>query len=264
MRTRTSIFVLSPVLVLLGSAVDSGAAEDGATSQFSRVRDPSFDVVFNDCHDQASIAPVSVASVRPLVPSHYQLTDEATGTTKLVVRITTCTDIVVTGIDVGAGTVAQVGANLVSPDGTGNINNYSFYYASTSLLLAAHLNAIGFGAEFVPGIRFDISPDTGGNGTISIRVPQLPSPYEVGGPVVFPAAPLVAYTANWYSDFGGKTVQMHTPIPGISFGSGTMTLRTFPFDPLGRILGAGTVGFPDFDSFNYAPVTPVHVGFVTL
>jgi hypothetical protein len=261
---RMSLLMLAPVLLVLGPATDAAATEAGASSaQVSKPFDPAFDVVFNDCHDQASITPVPVASVRSLVPSHYQLTDESTGTTLLVVRITTCTDIVVTGVDVGAGTVAQVGANIVSPDGTGDINNYSFYYASTSLLLAAHLQAIGFGAEFVPGIRFTISPDVDGDGTISIVVPQLPSPYEVGGPVVFPTAPFAPFTANWYADFAGKTIEMHTPIPNISFGSGTMTLRTFPFDPLGRILGSGSVGFPDFDSFNYAPVTPVHVGFVT-
>jgi hypothetical protein len=259
---RTAPFMVSTFLLLLCAGADSGATENAAPAFDSRL-DPAFDLEFNDCHDMASITPVPVANVRSLVPSHYQLTNESTGTALLVVRITTCKDIVVAGVDVAAGTVAQVGAEIVSPDGTGDINNYSFYYASSSLLIAAHLDAIGFGSEFVPGLRFDISADVGGDGTIAIHVPQLPSPYEVGGPVVFPTAPFAAFTANWYQDFGGKTIQMHTPIPNISFGSGTMTLRTLPFSPLGRVLGAATVGFPDFDSFNFAPFTPVHVGYFT-
>jgi hypothetical protein len=57
---------------------------------------------------------------------------------------------------------------------------------------------------------------------------------------------------------------MNTPIPGISFGTGKNTIYSLPFSPIELVLGSPDTGFADFDSFNKAAFTPVHVQAVTL
>jgi hypothetical protein len=267
---RTAL--IAPVLFVLplfacSANVDPTERTSTSTSQALSDDDEAgpFDVQFTDCTEQASLTGVPVANVRKLVPSHYALANESTGTTVLVVRIANCKDVVVAGKDVGGGTVAQIGANLVSPDGTGNINNYTIYYSTTSERLAKFLERDGVPAQHVADIHYDFKSDGKGGGTLDISVGSpMNSPYTVGGPVVSPTMAPVPYTANWWADDDGQSTRMQTPIPAIAFGGATMTLHTNANSKLGKILGGGTVTFPYFDSYNAFYSAPMHVSYVAL
>lgn len=253
-----------------GSTMDSSAS---STSQALSDNDSydadddgsPFDVTFTDCTEQASLTNVPVANVRSLVPSHYALTNESSGSTVVVVRIANCKDVVVAGKDVGGGTVAQIGANLVSPDGTGNINNYTIYYSTTSKRLTRFLQRDGVPAQYVKNIDYGFTPDGKGGGSLAISVGKpIDSPYKVSAQVVVPTAAPVPYTANWWADDDRQSTRMQTPIPAIAFGGATTTLTCDPKSNLGKILGGGSITFPDFDSYNAFYSAPMHVSHVAL
>jgi hypothetical protein len=239
----------------------SGEPAELGTDQEALAANLAFPVDFTNCTEMASLTPVPVAAVRSLVPSSYALANEAAGTTFIVVRIANCQDTAVAGHATGAGTVAQVGVNLVSPDGTGDINNYTLWYYTTNARLFARLRAIGVSAaQFVPNISYNFVSTGAGTGNLQIAVPGCPS-FTVGGPVVVPTAAAVPFTANWWQDSRRGSVRMNTPIPAIQFSTATMTLHTSRSSELGEILGASTATFPIFDSYNTFPSAHMNVAY---
>ena len=211
----------------------------------------ALDVDFQGCTEMASLAPAAVADLRPRVPLGYQIANEASGTGFVVVRVAACANVVIEGRSDGAGTVAQVGANLISPDGTGDINNYTLWYYTTSPRLFLRLLARGVNAQLTRDITFAVTPTGGGNAQLAVTVPGYPA-FSVAGPVVLPTASPVPYVANWWRDHGGGHARMNTVLPAIQFSSAHLTL-TNPSNALGKIFGAATVTFPIFDSYNAFP-----------
>ena len=92
----------------------------------------------------------------PAVPASYALAGDTTNA-QIVVRVASCDDVVVNGHDEGEGIVSQVGVGVISPDGTGDINNYTLWYDTTSLRLAARLALTGVNARFAPNLDFDLA-----------------------------------------------------------------------------------------------------------
>jgi hypothetical protein len=263
MRTIQWASVVCFGLAAGGCVADTGSTEpmDIGTDQEALGANLAFPVDFTNCTEMASLAPVPVSAVRSRVPSSYALANEAAGTTFIVVRIANCQGTSVAGHATGPGTVAQVGVNLVSPDGTGDINNYALWYYTTNARLFARLRAIGVSAaQFVPNISYQFTSTGAGTGNLQIRVPGAPA-FTVGGPVVVPTAAAVPYTANWWEDSRRGSVRMNTPIPAIQFSSATMTLRTGRHSALGDIFGASTVTFPIFDSYNTFPAAHMNVAY---
>ncbi len=264
MRTIQWASVMCFAFAAGGCVADTaGSAEptDLGTDQEALGANLAFPVDFTNCTEMASLAPVPVSAVRSRVPSSYALANEAAGTTFIVVRIANCQNTSVAGHATGAGTVAQVGVNLVSPDGTGDINNYALWYYTTNARLFARLRAIGVSAaQFVPDISYQFTSTGAGTGNLQIRVPGDPA-FTVGGPVVVPTAAAVPYTANWWQDSRRGSVRMNTPIPAIQFSSATMTLRTARHSELGSLFGASTVTFPIFDSYNRFPAAHMNVAY---
>jgi hypothetical protein len=236
-----------------GAAAESEAAPAEATgSSAAALRSDAVDVDFQGCREMASLAPAPVAKLRPLVPAAYQLANEASGTGFVVVRVASCANVVIDGTSDGPGTVAQVGANLVSPDGTGDINNYTLWYYTTSPRLLARLVARGVNAQLTRDLKFAVTPTGGGNAQLAVDVPGRPA-FSVSGPIALPTAPAVPYIANWWRDHAHDTARMNTVLPAIQFSSAHLTLATNPGNALGQLFGAGSVTFPIFDSFNAFP-----------
>lgn len=237
--------------MLAGCAADTGDARPESVGEVRAAARPdrAFTVDFSGCSEMASLTPVPVANVRDKVPAGYALANEAAGTTFVVVRIASCSGMAIDGQPDGAGTVAQVGVNLVSPDGTGDINNYTLWYYTTSRALFRKLKRIGIGeAQWTPHIDYRYTATGPGAPRLDVTVPGNPA-FAVGGPVTATGAP-VPFTANWWGDRAHDRIRMNTVLPAIGFGGATMTLSTSPHSKLGRVLGAGTATFPIFDSYN--------------
>src|SRR5215831_9602117 len=110
----------------------------------------SFTVHFSGCTEFAGWGPVSLAEAQPLVPSGYTIAGAEMGQASIVVRATSCE-----GVSVGQSAakpteVSQIGINLVPPDRTGDINNYTVIYVTNNLSLAEHLQVAGWPAVFDP------------------------------------------------------------------------------------------------------------------
>ena len=203
----------------------------------------SFEVDFSTCTEMASLTPVAIANLRPLVPAQYAIANEANGVGFVVVRISNCAGVAINGVGLGAGTVAQVGVNLVAPDGSGDIDNYTLYYDTTSAHFSARLRSFGFESRWLPGIDY---ARTGS--TLSIAVPGRG--YSVAGPVVAPTAPAVPFVADWWSAGRTSESKTATTLAAIQFSTATMTITTQPGSQLRAILGAPSATFPIFDSYN--------------
>lgn len=121
-----SAAVIGAVLLLMGLGGRS-AADPTRTDTVTHDRHTSpFDVSFNDCSELASITTISVARARTVVPASFALGGDATGV-PFVVRVAHCRAVSIDGAAPRAGTVAQLGVSVVSPDGTGDINNYTAF-----------------------------------------------------------------------------------------------------------------------------------------
>jgi hypothetical protein len=274
MTHRSSFAVLSFSLVLASVAgcsaqgldpeenAASPAAADtpnvGAVAE-ELVASP-LEVSFTGCSELASITTVSVAAARTIVPRSFTLAGDASGA-PFVVRVADCSAVRIDGGPPEAGTVAQLGVSVVSPDGTGDINNYTAWYYTTSARLASRLRARGVPAEYVPRLVYDVasSDDPAVRAlTVDVARPGHP-PFHVTAPVIEPGPGAIPFHANWWKESGARRTKMSTPIPSIRFGGATATLQTRRFGELGRLLGSGTATFALLDSFNRFDAAPMTV-----
>jgi hypothetical protein len=234
-----------PACSLEGSADPTDQTNENAAQSSAAVTvERSFDVDFSTCTEMASLTPVPIANIRPLVPAQYAIANEANGTGFVVVRIASCAGVKINGNDIGAGTVAQVGVNLVAPDGSGDLDNYALYYDTTSAVFTARLRAFGFESRWLPGIQYT---DLGTS--LAIRVPGRG--YSVAGPVDPPTAPGIPFEADWWSAARSSESKTATTLGSIQFSTAHMTISTQPASELRHIIGAPTATFPIFDSYNH-------------
>lgn len=242
-------------LVVFGSlGCDAGRTSDpslddevgSAESAISPSHD--FEVDFVDCTEFAGVGTGPYAAARAQVPANLTLTGDGSTFSILVVRVANCQDVLIDGESVGGGTVAQVGVNIVPPEGDGDINNYTIHYDTDSKELAKKLSKAGVNARYVPSIEYELD----GN-TLEIEVPN-PSKarYEVTSTVV-PGNFPVPFIANWWRDNNGHLTKMNTVLPGISFGGATSGLETQKNSQLPGLIGGTTMSFPFLDSYNQFP-----------
>ncbi len=259
LATFASVSVIAGLGTLSGCAADTSrpAPADGealGTTAEALALQP-LQVSFNDCNELASIATLPVAQARTVVPAQFALGGNGT-VAPFVVRVADCSAVSVDGSALEPGTVAQLGVGIVSPDGTGDINNYVAWYYTTSLRLALRLKLLGIPAEWSPRLAYDLA---GGTLEIDVRPPSHP-PFHVTAPVVEPGPTAVPFAANWWRLNGSRLTKMSTPIPAIRFGGATTTLTTPAGSALGRLFGSPTLtSFPFLDSFNRFPSAPMTV-----
>ena len=99
---------------------------------------PSFKVQFAGCTEFVGWGPVSLAAAQPLVPAGYVIAGATNGQAAIVVRATSCEGVSVDKSPAEATELSQIGINLVAPDGTGDINNYTVIYVTNNRELATH------------------------------------------------------------------------------------------------------------------------------
>lgn len=221
----------------VGQAI--GLTNDTPTS----VSEREFSVDFTNCSEYAGFAPVPLSPARDLVPQPFAIAGAETGSATLVVRTGQCELILVEGAEAQPVVVSQVGIDIVSPDGTGDVNNYTLWYTTDSSQLATRLQLAGVNAEFVPGLTYMDTP----TGNFNLLVPSPASaPFTLSGTVTEPNPndPSFPFVANWWQFAQTANVQMKTSIPNIRLGSGEVTLLAAPSSALNSLIGGSSITLP--------------------
>jgi hypothetical protein len=204
-----------------------------------------FTVDFTNCSEFAGEGPVSLAAAAPLVPRGYTLTEAANGTANIVVRATSCTSAVVNGHDPRPTNLSQIGINIVAPDGSGDINNYTLLYVSNNPLLVESFMAAGLPARYDPQLTYEYTAAPSGDGDLYVSADfgDLP-PYFIYGPETAPPPDSAGvFLANWwYTSHGGRQMRQQTLFPAISFGTSSASFYTAATSALGKLIGGNAFG----------------------
>jgi hypothetical protein len=220
------------------------------TSAFGRppaAQSPTdFSVNFTNCVESIGVGPVPTANARQYIPAEFIPVGEGQPVTPLVVRTARCA-IAVDGHAPRVGRIVQIGAVIVPPDGTGDINNYSFFYYTDDLRLALRLNLAGVRAQFVPTLVYDY--DGGTSFFVRVPLPGIPR-FKVSGAVTPSPSPAGSFVANWWQKTDHGSIRMQTGVPVINIGGANLTLTTNQNGPLGQLVGGAGFGFPIIQQFN--------------
>jgi hypothetical protein len=233
---------LAPLLVITLAPPARAESPSGALDGLA-----NFPVEFTDCVESIGVTLVPTASVRAYVPHQFILAGEGQPVTPLVVRTAQCSNIAVAGHEPMAGAMVQIGAVIVPPDFTGDINNYTIWFSTSNAKLATQLRKVGVDAQLVPVINYDYQS---GNNSLTVRVPApFESSLTLSGSVLPSPNAAGSFIANWWQQTKTGVVKMSTNVPDIKIGSANLTLITED-DPLAQLFGGSSTGFPIIQQFN--------------
>jgi hypothetical protein len=221
--------------------------------------DRGFAVDFTNCSEFAGEGPVSLGVATPLVPTEYRIA-AVNGMANLVVRATSCEKATVDGHFGQPTVLSQIGINIVSPDGTGDINNYTLIYVSNNVALVAAFDEAGLPAQYDPQLSYEYSGSTTGNGNLYVAAaaPGVP-PYTIYGPETAPPPnSATVFLANWWyaphTRSGVVQMLQQTLFPQISFGTSGVTLYTSRDSLVGKLIAGNT--FSDYSVLALRGVYP--------
>lgn len=208
---------------------------------------PGFTVEFRDCVESIGVTMVSTSKARTYVPNQFILAGEGKPVTPLVVRTARCNSVATAGQKAKTSEIVQIGAVIVPPDFTGDINNYTIWYSTTDEKLATQLSRVGVNAKLVPTIDYKYS----GNSSFSVRVPMPSEPrFTLSGTVQPSPSPAASFTANWWRETNTGVVKMSTKVPVIKIGGANHSLNTEPTGSLNQLIGGRSTGFAITQQFN--------------
>lgn len=193
-----------------------------------------------NCTEVIGFGPIALASVQKLVPPPFTITSFGPSTAGLVVRTAQCQNVVLRNALNGPVLVAQIGVAISSPDGTGDINNYSLLYATNSGELAEALQETGWPARLDRTLAYEFTPSASGPGGLYIAVSPADGPYFLTGSASAPPGPPAPVVANWWFGSDDGTVKLSTSIPGIAYGPASTILYTSKVTSLGLIIGGNS------------------------
>jgi len=176
-------------------------------------------------------------------------------TAAIVVRATSCASAQVNG---GAGVptiISQIGIEIVAPDGTGDINNYTLIYVTDNAQLALAFRLAGLPAVFDPTITYEFTYDsTGKSGELYVEAEGVGLPaYFLTGTETDPSSGGSDFKANWWYEGFAGVIKQASDFPNIAFGPANVTFHTSRKSVLGMLLGGNT----DAD-FHFLPVRGVY------
>lgn len=205
-------------------------------------------VNFSNCIESIGVGLVPTANAQALTPDTFTLAGVGTPVTPIVARTSHCGGISINGGKAHAGSVVQVGAVVVPPDFTGDINSYTYWYYTTDADLAVRLLLRGVKAQWVPTLDYDYNATTQAL-DVDVSCPGSPK-LHISGTVMPSAAPSGSFDANWWKKAASGTVKMETDVPVINIGSADLTLTTSANSALGKLIGGDTEQFPIIQQFN--------------
>jgi hypothetical protein len=213
----------------------------------------SVTVAFDGCVESIGVALLPIDDVRAEVPDSFVLAGEGGPVTPLAVRTAHCDDIRIGRYRAGEADIVQIGAVVVPPDGTGDINNYLLWYQTTNIELALVLNLLyGVSAEYVPRIDYQIG-QTASDGSapfhVRVRLPGSPR-LSIDGRVTAAGFPASNFVAIWWEETHRGRVRMSTFVASGTVGSAALALTTPARSELADLIGATDLGFPILQQFN--------------
>src|SRR5215471_6945689 len=104
-------------------------------TQPARAQARGFSVDFTQCTEFVGVGPVDFARASSLVQPVFT-TLPVGSSAAIVVRATSCGSAQVNGGVSVRTIISQIGVEIVSPDGTGDINNYTLIYVTDNAQLA--------------------------------------------------------------------------------------------------------------------------------
>jgi len=213
-----------------------------------------FVVDFTQCTEFAGVGPVDLAKASALVPPVF--TTQPAGTTAaIVVRATSCGDVSVNGGRPVPTIISQIGVEIVPPDGTGDINNYTLIYLSNNPELVLAFNRAGVPAALDPDLKYEFTYDSSGTaGELYVEADAFNLPaYFLTGTETDPSGAGSDFKANWWFATPREIVKQASDFPDIAFGTSNISLHTTRTGMLGKLIGGNT----DSD-FHFLPVRGVY------
>jgi Big-like domain-containing protein len=209
---------------------------------------PGFTVEFGDCVESIGVTMVSTSRARRYVPNRFILAGEGQPVTPLVVRTARCNNTAMADLKGKTSEIVQIGAMIVPPDFTGDINNYTIWYSTTDEKLTTKLTRVGVNAKLVPTIGYQYQP---ADNSFVVRVPVPGEPQFTLTGTVQPAPNSAgSFTANWWQETKTGVVKMSTNVPIINTGGANLSLKTERTGSLGQIVGGPSIGFAVTQQFN--------------
>lgn len=245
------------VLLVAGCAEMAPTDEDEVevtanTQQAVSASGGDFGVEFEDCIESIGVGLVPTTNARALTPAQYVLVGDGGPVTPIVVRTSHCEEIRVNGHGSKGGSIVQIGAVIVPPDFTGDINNYTFWYYTDHKKLAKRLQDAGVAAKYAPDLEYDYDPGCNGDpGELSVDVPASTGAprLKIEGTVIESQTPSGSFDANWWRESQVAGVKMATSVPIIDIGSADLQLSNAN-GALATLIGGDTLGFPILQQFN--------------
>jgi hypothetical protein len=204
---------------------------------------PSSQVQFNDCTEFVGAGWVPVAQAASSVPSTFQILN-VNGGALLVTRAAECKSVVVDNAKPEPARLSQIGVSVVSPDGTGDINNYTVMYVTNNRRLAQRLERAGLPVKVDEDLVYEVNA---GNLFIDVSPEDGPA-FFFNGTVSEPPVGGFPFLANWWYESNRGRMKMATNIPTINFGQSAVTVYSRKESPLGRLINGNS--FSNFAVFN--------------
>jgi hypothetical protein len=213
-----------------------------------------FSVDFSQCTEAVGVGPVSLAKASALVPAPFTalpIVATPATTAAIVVRATSCAGVQVNGGAAVPTNISQIGVEIVAPDGTGDINNYTLIYLSNNPELVTAYNHAGVPALLDPTLTYQFTYDTTGTaGEVYVKAegPGVPA-YFISGTETDPTTPGFDFKANWWFAGDKGSVKQAADFPNIAFGTAAITLHTDRTSMIGQLIGGNTDS-----AFQYLPI----------
>ncbi len=205
-----------------------------------------FRVAFSNCEEFVGEGPVALQAAQRLVPQDYAVTASSPGEAPIVVRMTRCEAAKVDGTRAMPTIISQIGISIVSPDGTGTLNNYMLVCVTNNPFLAEALDRVGVPASYDPTITYEYTRNPTGNGGVlygAVPNANVPAYFLHGTETEPPPNARRLFVANWWHGKGDRQrVRQQTAVSALSFGPASITLYTSTFSVLGQLVGGNAYG----------------------
>ncbi len=222
------------------------AVAAGVTGQASATDSRNFNVSFKHCSEFVGVTPVDRAKADALVPKKFTVRNlyGIDTLSSIVVRVASCKFVRVDGGPWKRGTVAHIGINVGSLDGTALVNgpdsisNYTIAYASDNEELVEKLQRAGVPAEFDRNLAYEFTPPHAQEGQLYAAITTDRTPHWFVHGTTAGKLFETPFFANWWRSGHGYETKMATTIDSISFFNASgVSFFTARSNLIGKLIG---------------------------